>query len=70
VVPRFAGATAHRSTARPPDEPVSTSEFLGAVDRIDLVGRPIDATIADWLASIGEVWSQVTFFLFDPESWR
>jgi hypothetical protein len=37
---------------------------------IDLVGRPLDAVIGDWLASVGESWSQLTFFLFDPDSWR
>jgi hypothetical protein len=37
---------------------------------IDLVGRPLDAVIGDWLASVGESWSQLTFFLFDPHSWR
>jgi hypothetical protein len=42
----------------------------GAVDQFELVGRPIDETIADWLASVGESFSQLTFFLFDPESWR
>lgn len=36
----------------------------------DLVGRPLDQAIADWLASVGESWSQLTFFLFDPDSWR
>lgn len=41
-----------------------------AIDRFELVGRPLDETIAEWLASIGESFSQLTFFLFDPESWR
>ena len=36
----------------------------------DLVGRPLDHALADWLASVGESWSQLTFFLFDPDSWR
>ena len=36
-------------------------------DRVELVGRPIDERIGDWLASIGESWSQLTFFLFDPQ---
>jgi hypothetical protein len=39
-------------------------------ERIELIGRPIDAAVRDWLASIGETWSQVTFYLFDPQSWR
>ncbi|MEX2183863.1 MAG: hypothetical protein WEC14_05410 [Chloroflexota bacterium] len=36
----------------------------------DLIGRPLDEIIADRWASISESWSQTTFFLFDPESWR
>jgi hypothetical protein len=46
------------------------TEIPGAVDQQELVGRPIDDVIADWLASVGESFSQLTFFLFDPESWR
>ena len=46
------------------DEPPSVA------DHIELVGRPLDEVVGDWLASIGESWSQLTFFLFDPESWR
>ena len=42
----------------------------GAIEQLELVGRPMNETIGDWLASIGESWSQLTFFLFDPESWR
>ena len=54
-------------------EPVtatSTDDLRVVADHVELVGRPFDATVADWLASIGESWSQLTFFLFDPESWR
>jgi hypothetical protein len=53
--------------------PTPTSAFATedpAVDQLDLVGRPIDEMISDRLASLGESWSQLTFFLFDPESWR
>ena len=46
-------------------------DHVGSVaENVDLVGRPIDDVIADWLASVGESWSQLTFFLFDPDSWR
>lgn len=45
-------------------------EGPGVVDQLELVGRPIDEGIADWLASVGESFSQLTFFLFDPDSWR
>ena len=37
---------------------------------IELLGRPLDQRLGDWLASLGETWSQTTFFLFDPNSWR
>jgi hypothetical protein len=47
------------------------AENAGPVaEHVDLVGHPIDEVIADWLASVGESWSQLTFFLFDPDSWR
>lgn len=39
-------------------------------DQVELVGRPIDVAIRDWMASIGKSWGQVTFYLFDPQSWR
>jgi hypothetical protein len=41
-----------------------------ADDPVELVGRPIDEAIGDWLASVGESWSQLTFYVFDPDSWR
>jgi hypothetical protein len=50
--------------------PVASGEPLSEAVPVDLVGRPLDAVIGDWLASVGESWSQLTFFLFDPESWR
>jgi len=39
-------------------------------DWIELVGRPLDERLASWWADLCEAWSQSTFFLFDPESWR
>jgi hypothetical protein len=69
AAPQFAlgGGSAHRvlfGAALPgPEGP-------GVVDQLELVGRPIDEVIADWLASVGESFSQLTFFLFDPDSWR
>ena len=69
AVPQFTLARTRRSTVQPAGESPSTGELLRDA-RIDLVGRPFDAIIAERLASIGEGWSQLTFFLFDPESWR
>jgi len=78
AVPRFAGASpGHGGAAVLPDldgvpiggaQPVA--DQAGQADQIELVGRPLDETIRDWLASIGESWSQLTFYLFDSESWR
>ena len=71
-VPHFVGggaAVASSAFAQPmPAGP--THEVREVVEHVELVGRPLDAAIADWLASVGESWSQLTFFLFDPESWR
>jgi hypothetical protein len=39
-------------------------------DRVELVGRPLDERLAAWCADRCEAWSQTTFYLFDPESWR
>lgn len=71
AAPQFAFAGQH---AYDPASQVATdapSATDGAViDQLDLVGRPVDEIVADWLASVGESWSQLTFFLFDPDSWR
>ena len=72
--PQFAFASTHAYRplgieAPGPSEASSTAD--GAlIEQLELVGRPINTVITDWLASIGESWSQLTFFLFDPESWR
>lgn len=74
--------TLHRSDARisrPHHTPVdagATGRVLQvelaatAVERLELTGRPVGQDLRDWLASIGEAWSQMTFYLFDPDSWR
>jgi len=71
-VPRFVGggaAAAWSADAQTASTWASDDPALAA-DHIELVGRPLDEVMADWLASIGESWSQLTFFLFDPDSWR
>lgn len=50
--------------------PTAADELSSIDDPIELVGRPLNEAVGDWLASLGESWSQLTFFLFDPESWR
>ncbi len=77
AVPHFAGArpAVRGGTASLTLDPHAPDALPAGIeqaptDQIELVGRPLDETIRDWLASIGESWSQLTFYLFDPESWR
>jgi len=71
AVPRFAGNSPGRRGAA---VPLGIDAFPGGrppeADQIELVGQPLDMSIREWLASIGESWSQLTFYLFDSESWR
>lgn len=72
-VPRFAGggaAVAWSSDGGVAARPTVTGDVALAADHVELVGRPVDEVIGDWLASVGDAWSQLTFFLFDPDSWR
>ena len=69
--PQLAFASAHASVSTRVDPWDAAGPFDGAViEQLDLVGRPLNEHIVEWLASVGESWSQLTFFLFDPESWR
>lgn len=68
AAPHFAGAS-ERPTEQAKNDAISV-ESTSAADQIELAGRPLDAVIGDWLASVGEAWSQTTFYLFDPDSWR
>lgn len=76
-VPRFVGggaaagwsAAAAADGGHPAGTP-GTDDPAPTADHVELVGRPMDEVIADWLASVGESWTQLTFFLFDPDSWR
>lgn len=75
AVPQFVAIGDRTESRRSPMVMISadsapSGEFMPEATPIDLVGRPLDAVIGDWLASIGESWSQLTFFLFDPQSWR
>jgi hypothetical protein len=66
----FTGDHVHRSLAPGGAAAVSGAENTSVIDQFELVGRPIDEMIGEWLASVGESFSQLTFFVFDPESWR
>jgi hypothetical protein len=71
-VPRFAGVNvvgAPRATY-PDDGPGVPECITLSHDWIELVGRPLDQRLAAWWADMRETFSQTTFFLFDPESWR
>jgi hypothetical protein len=72
ATPQFALTSEHarHSVVQATPAALLATGFVGDVDQLDLVGRPIDEVLAEWLASVGESWSQLTFFLFDPESWR
>jgi hypothetical protein len=37
---------------------------------VELAGRPFGERLAARWDEARETWSQMTFFLFDPESWR
>jgi hypothetical protein len=63
VQPHLAGR-ADRGLKRP------TVGALAEPEAIDLVGRPLDAIAAERWVRIREAWTQTTFFLFDPNSWR
>lgn len=67
--PRFAGWDPRAGRLAPTDTPW-TEPWTADVVPFELVGRPLDERLADWLASLGQAWTQLTFFLFDPDSWR
>ena len=48
----------------------ATADATPQPESVDLVGRPLGANMAERWARIREAWTQTTFFLFDPDSWR
>lgn len=52
------------------DAAVVVPPLEAETDTIDLVGRSLDARLAEEWSHIRDGWSQMTFYLFDPESWR
>lgn len=72
-VPRFVGggtAAAWSAEVRLAADALGTDDPDLAAGPVELVGRPLDEALGDWLGSVGESWSQLTFYLFDPDSWR
>jgi hypothetical protein len=62
-----------RRHERPRPAPVVTpAEGTYFEDRgsIDLASRTSTSLLGERWDRIGELWSQLTFYLFDPESWR
>jgi hypothetical protein len=41
-----------------------------AITPVDLVGRPLGEVVAERWLRIRDACRQMTFFLFDPDSWR
>lgn len=64
VTPRVASRA--RASATP--EPVP--DVAADVTTIDLVGRPLDEILAERWDELREILGPMTFYLFDPESWR
>lgn len=64
VDPHFAGWEPATAPDWPAAEPVAPPEA------IDLVSRPLGATMAEHWARLRETWAQTTFYLFDADSWR
>ncbi len=64
--PRFVG-----SGAGADDDPLRRrANDLGAERGDPYDERPLDVRLAEWWAGVRDEWSQATFFLFDPNSWR
>lgn len=53
---------------RPPDPPSLAPAASQVIETIR--GEPVEPGDDGRLAAIRERWSQLTFFLFDPNSWR
>jgi hypothetical protein len=69
VAPRLARAGAVRDgTAEPRSMPAAAIESL--VVEFDPSVAPGSSDLVDRVAAIRERWSQLTFYLFDPNSWR
>ena len=54
----------------PRADPAGTAPTSPEVERVELAGRPLGRRLADRWEDLRDAWSQTTFYLFDPESWR
>ena len=59
-------------SGRPVEPGRDTPTAPAPIDRgpVELIGRPLGERLAERWDELRETWSQTTFFLFDPESWR
>jgi len=55
---------------RPLDVRPDPAPIVPVVTPVELVGRPLEAVLAERWQAVRERWSQTTFFLFDADSWR
>lgn len=65
---RFVAAGSERRI--PPSPGTPTPPAWLDREPIELLGRPFGARLAERWDDLRETWSQMTFFLFDPDSWR
>ncbi|HUP54452.1 MAG TPA: hypothetical protein VM408_03005 [Methylomirabilota bacterium] len=71
VTARLDRTTPHRAE-RPAAVPTDASavERFESAQAVELVGRPLGSSVAERMARVREAWAQMTFYLFDAESWR
>ena len=65
VAPRRARRVSSRLDGDPTTSQVGDDEAP-----VDLAGRSLEAVVEEHWEQIRERWSQLTFFLFDTDSWR
>jgi hypothetical protein len=53
-----------------PVDPVAVPSAWFDRELVGPPGRPLGERLAERLDDLRETWSQTTFYLFDPESWR
>jgi len=70
--PRFGSAAGSGPREAPRGIAVATPALVDVADRdwIEIGARPFGERLAARWDDLCETWSQMTFFLFDPESWR
>jgi len=70
VSSRIASVAPRARIERPDVRRSSAADQSVAVVTIELVGVPPTRSGSDRMAALRERWAQVTFFLFDANSWR